>query len=73
MEEVGLRDVHYRRLALGSVTLHVGERAPQRLTATHRIDQSGDQQREMVTSAAQGLSGNARLHAIQTERDEWSA
>jgi len=28
MEEVGLRDVRYRRLALGTVTLHVGERAP---------------------------------------------
>jgi demethylmenaquinone methyltransferase/2-methoxy-6-polyprenyl-1,4-benzoquinol methylase len=27
MEAVGLRDVRYRRLALGTVTLHVGERA----------------------------------------------
>jgi demethylmenaquinone methyltransferase/2-methoxy-6-polyprenyl-1,4-benzoquinol methylase len=28
MEEVGLRDVRYRRLALGTVTLHVGKRTP---------------------------------------------
>jgi demethylmenaquinone methyltransferase/2-methoxy-6-polyprenyl-1,4-benzoquinol methylase len=27
MEQVGLGDVRYRRLALGTVTLHVGERA----------------------------------------------
>jgi demethylmenaquinone methyltransferase/2-methoxy-6-polyprenyl-1,4-benzoquinol methylase len=27
MEEVGLRDVRYHRLALGTVTLHIGERA----------------------------------------------
>jgi ubiquinone/menaquinone biosynthesis C-methylase UbiE len=34
MEEVGLRDVRYQRLALGTVTLHIGERA---LTRDHRL------------------------------------
>jgi demethylmenaquinone methyltransferase/2-methoxy-6-polyprenyl-1,4-benzoquinol methylase len=34
MEEVGLRYVRYQRLALGTVTLHVGERA---LTRDHRL------------------------------------
>jgi demethylmenaquinone methyltransferase/2-methoxy-6-polyprenyl-1,4-benzoquinol methylase len=33
MEEVGLRRVRYRRLALGTVTLHVGQRA----SAAHRL------------------------------------
>jgi demethylmenaquinone methyltransferase/2-methoxy-6-polyprenyl-1,4-benzoquinol methylase len=33
MEEVGLRNVHYQRLALGTVTLHTGLRA----TAAHRL------------------------------------
>jgi demethylmenaquinone methyltransferase/2-methoxy-6-polyprenyl-1,4-benzoquinol methylase len=40
MEEGGLRNVHYRRLALGTVTLHVGERAPHRFADHHRNDQS---------------------------------
>jgi demethylmenaquinone methyltransferase/2-methoxy-6-polyprenyl-1,4-benzoquinol methylase len=33
MEEAGLRNVHYQRLALGTVTLHTGLRA----TAAHRL------------------------------------
>jgi demethylmenaquinone methyltransferase/2-methoxy-6-polyprenyl-1,4-benzoquinol methylase len=47
MEEVGLRNVHYRRLALGTVTLHVGRRAPPDFPDHHRTDQPAGSAGEM--------------------------